>query len=75
MNPTKEIILGILSRKYSVIDEYDFVADWFDVQDLLDIIKDCEKEFSCHISFDDKDEYSFDTVEELIDWIISEIKK
>ncbi len=75
MNPTKEILLGILCRKYITIDETDFVSDWFDGYDLLDVISDCEKEFNCLINFDDKDEYSFETMEELIDWIISEIKK
>ncbi len=75
MTPTKEIILGILCKKNLCIDAHDFVSDWFDGYDLLDIISDCEKEFNCHINFDDKDEYSFETMEELIDWIISEIKK
>lgn len=73
MEINRESIFKILNNKYESIEGEDYFSDWFDGYDLLDLVFNCQKEFNCTIDPSDKDEYSFDTIEDFINWILPEI--
>jgi acyl carrier protein len=42
--------------------------------DFVELLMRCEAEFGIHIEENDKDEYSFDTVKDFIDWVSEFVK-
>lgn len=78
-NPKKDIVrescIAIIKNIVGDFELTDTTSDVLDMLDFVEIVMEIEKQFKCSIDDTVQDEFSFETINDLVNWATEQVKK